>query len=187
MNAQFAREVAHRLFAQEFRDSNFTFKDSNDQYSPQYLLTPTGAKCNRIFVVGTLVEKENIGTDSEYWRARVVDPTGAFFIYAGQYQPEAAHILAGIEPPAFVAVVGKPSTYTAEDGTVRTSIRPESVHLVDAQTRDRWVLDAARCTMSRIRTMKAGGPDVEKVKEHYPRDVSKYRETALNALRSLRA
>ncbi|MCK4929252.1 MAG: DNA-binding protein, partial [Methanosarcinales archaeon] len=87
MASQYSREVAHRVFAQEFRDSDLSFKDSNDQYSPQYLLTPTGAKVNRMFIVGTLTEKEDIGTDAEYWRARVVDPTGAFIIYAGQYQP----------------------------------------------------------------------------------------------------
>jgi len=31
MAGQYTREVAYRIFAQEFRDSNLSFKDSNDQ------------------------------------------------------------------------------------------------------------------------------------------------------------
>jgi RPA family protein len=104
----FAREVAHRIFAAEFRESNLQAKEGQDQYSPSYLITPTGAKCNRVFIVGTLTEKEDVGTDAEFWRGRIVDPTGAFFVNAGQYQPEAAQMLAKTTPPEFIAVIGKP-------------------------------------------------------------------------------
>ena len=109
----FSREVARRIFAEELKSSNYSFRDGEDQhqYAPSYLLTPTGAKCNRVFLVGTLIEKDDIGGDTEYWRGRVVDPTGSILIYAGQYQPEAAQILAGLETPCFVAVVGKPNLY----------------------------------------------------------------------------
>ena len=72
------REVAKRLFAKEFQASNLTYKDGEDQFAPTYLLTPTGAKCNRVFIVGTLTEKTNIGSDSEFWKGRVSDPTGAY-------------------------------------------------------------------------------------------------------------
>ncbi|MDX1746991.1 MAG: DNA-binding protein, partial [Halobacteriales archaeon] len=102
------REVAHRVFAREFNDATHTFKESDDERAPVYLLLPTGAAANRIFVVGTLTETEDVGQDSEYWRGRVVDPTGTFFVYAGQYQPEAASALREAEPPAYVAVAGKP-------------------------------------------------------------------------------
>ena len=115
MAVGFYREVARRVFAQELKDSNLASKDESDQYAPQYVLTPTGAKVNRIFLVGTLIEKEDIGTDSEYWRGRVSDPTGTFTIYAGQYHPEAAQFLSSCELPVFVAVVGKTSTYTTDD------------------------------------------------------------------------
>ncbi len=70
MAVGFYREVARRVFAQELRDSNLASKDESDQYAPQYILTPTGAKVNRIFFVGTLIEKEDIGTGSEYWRGK---------------------------------------------------------------------------------------------------------------------
>ncbi|WP_094227330.1 RPA family protein [Methanolobus psychrotolerans] len=182
----YTREVARRVFAQEFRESNLSFKDGEDQYAPQYLLTPTGAKVNRIFIVGTLIEKEDIGTDSEYWRGRVTDPTGSFLIYAGQYQPEAAQALAECETPAFVAVVGKPSTYTTGEGDVLTSVRPESLYIVDGQTRDLWVQETAKCTLDRIRAFGDASANTERAKEYYNPDVRYYSSMVAQALKSLK-
>lgn len=184
--AGYSREVARRLFAQEFRESNLSFKDGDDQYAPQYLLTPTGAKVNRIFIVGTLIEKEDIGTDSEYWRGRVTDPTGSFLIYAGQYQPEAAQVLAECETPAFVAVVGKPSTYTTNEGDVLTSVRPESLHIVDGQTRDMWVIETAKCTLDRIKELNGPSPNAQRAKEYYDPDTKHYSSMVSQALKSLK-
>jgi len=185
--AGFNREVARRVFAQELRDSNLASRDESDQYAPQYVLTPTGAKVNRIFLVGTLIEKEDIGTDSEYWRGRVSDPTGSFLVYAGQYQPEAAQFLAGCELPAFVAVVGKTSTYTTDDGNVLTSIRPESIEEVDETTRDLWVMDTVKQTLDRIRAVEAGKDQNSKLaKEHYSTDTDYYREMAMKVLESFK-
>lgn len=185
--AGFFREAARRVFAQELKDSNLTSKDESDQYAPQYLLTPTGAKVNRIFIVGTLIEKEDIGTDSEYWRGRVSDPTGSFLVYAGQYQPEAAQFLAECEMPAFVAVIGKTSTYTTDDGNVLTSIRPESIQQVDELTRNLWVLDAAKQTLERVRAVEAQeDPNSKLAKEHYSTDTHIYREMVKKALESLK-
>ncbi len=185
--AGFIREVAHRIFAAEFRESNLQAREGHDQYSPQYLLTPTGAKCNRVFVVGTLTEKEDVGTEAEFWRGRIVDPTGAFFVYAGQYQPEAAQILARITPPEFIAVIGKPSTYTTPEGNVITSIRPESLQVVDAETRDRWVVDTAMHTIKRLEKLQGDEPDAVRAREHYSTNVEQYRAMVAQALESLRA
>ncbi|MDW7730907.1 MAG: DNA-binding protein [Methanolobus sp.] len=184
--AGYTREVARRVFAREFRESNLTYKDGDDQYAPQYLLTPTGARVNRIFIVGTLIEKEDIGSDSEYWRGRVIDPTGSFMIYAGQYQPEAAQVLAECETPAFVAIVGKPSTYTTGEGDVLTSVRPESIYVVDGQTRDLWVVDTAKKTLARLKELGNGSSDTVKTKEHYNPDVKHYYSMVSEALKSLK-
>jgi len=186
MAASFYREVARRVFAQELRDSDLATKDESDQYAPQYILTPTGAKVNRIFLVGTLIEKEDIGTDSEYWRGRVSDPTGTFTIYAGQYHPEAAQFLSNCELPIFVSVVGKTSTYTTDDGNVLTSIRPESIEEVDEATRDLWILDTAKQTLERIKEIKAEkDPNSILAKEHYSTDMDHYRSMVKNALKSI--
>ena len=183
----FNREVAHRIFAAEFRESNLQAKEGQDQYSPQYLLTPTGAKCNRVFIVGTLTEKEDMGNEAEFWRGRIVDPTGAFFVYAGQYQPEAAQVLAKVTPPEFIAVIGKPTTYTTKEGNVITSIRPESLQIVDAATRDMWVLDAAKQTLRRLEKLDGIEPDAVKARMHYSTNIEAYKAMVAQALASLRA
>jgi len=182
-----AREVAKRVFAKEFNAANMIYKESDDQYSPQYVLTPTGAKCNRLFFVGTLTEKNDIGNDSEYWRGRVTDPTGAFTIYAGQYTPEAAQALSDIEVPSFVAVIGKPSSYKGQDGNPVITIRPEIIVPVDGETRDLWVQDAIEATAERLQALKAGAtPDAVKAKEHYSTNVEEYKEMLLTAAKSLK-
>jgi uncharacterized protein len=201
------REVAWRVFAEELRASNLAFRENEDQYAPLYLLTPTGAKCNRVFLVGTLTEKDDIGGDTEYWRGRIVDPTGSILIYAGQYQPEAAQALANIEAPAFVSVVGKPKLYQTEDGNIIISVRVEAIHKVDKATRDQWILDAARRTHERLQDLQNAKPlsttssgfstadkapaevpyiAAGKALEHYHTDSAHYRKTIVRALTSLR-
>lgn len=131
------REVAKRIFAEEFNDATYTFRESDDDRAPVYALLPTDVKANRVFVVGTLTETEDVGDEDEYWQGRIVDPTGTFFVYAGQYQPETAGMLRETKPPEFVAVVGKPRTYETDDGTVNVSLRPEHLTIVDHATRNR--------------------------------------------------
>jgi len=211
--AGFAREVARRVYAAELRDSDLTFRENEDQYAhaPLYLITPTGARCNRVLLVGTLTERDNLGEEVEYWRGRVVDPTGSIFVYAGQYQLDAAQVLAATEPPAFVAVVGKPSVYETEDGKRLISVRAEAVQRVDAETRDRWVLETAARTLDRIEAFReflgsagAGGfssgdqlmkrpqpsaeaVDIGKAHHHYGTDLEKYRRMVARALASQKA
>ena len=180
------REVARRVFAKEFNDASYTFKESDDERAPVYLLLPTGERANRVFVVGTLTETEDVGDESEYWRGRVVDPTGTFFVYAGQYQPEAASTLRDLEPPAYVAVVGKPRTYETDDGNVNVSVRPESITEVDAATRDRWVVETAERTVDRIEAFDDESNEYGVMaRERYDLPVERYTEAAVGALESL--
>ena len=180
------REVARRVFASEFNDAGYTFTESDDERAPVYALLPTGESSNRVFFVGTLTEKEDVGEDSEYWRGRIVDPTGTFFVYAGQYQPEAASKLRDLEPPAYVAVVGKPRTYETDDGTVRVSVRPESITEVDAATRDRWVAETARRTVERVAAFDDDGNEYARMaREEYDLDPETYKAAALSALEDL--
>ena len=67
---QFTREVAKRVFIQELRDSDLDYKKTTGDMAPSYVLTPTGAECNRVLVVGVLTEKEEgVGKNGdEYWR-----------------------------------------------------------------------------------------------------------------------
>jgi RPA family protein len=146
------REVAHRLFAAEFDDATVSYAKSDEERAPKYVVTPTGARLNRLFAVGVLTEVESVNED--VLRTRVVDPTGAFVSYAGQYQPDAAAFFERADPPAFVALTGKARTFEPEDGDrIYSSVRPESVSEVDAETRDRWTVSAAEATLRRIATM----------------------------------
>ena len=193
--SELTREVARRVFASEFNDSTYTFKESDDERAPNYALLPTGDRANRVFVVGTLTETEDVGDESEYWRGRVVDPTGTFFVYAGQYQPEAASVLRDTEPPAYVSIVGKPRTYETDDGEVNVSVRPESITTVDEATRNRWIVETAERTIERIRDYQAADADdgaavdeyVRMAREEYDLPVENYRRAAIEALESLDA
>ena len=185
--ADFQRETAVRLFAQEMRESSHTIKEGEDQYAPTYLITPTGARCNRVFVVGVLTEKDDVGQEAEYWRARVTDPTGAFIVFAGQYQQEAARALVDAEVPSIVAVVGKPHVYQTQDGNTVTSIRGESVAMVDDVTRDLWVAETVRHTLQRIKERDGSSPGAALARERYQFDPAPYKEMLLKAARSLRS
>ncbi|MFP4632186.1 MAG: hypothetical protein ACLFMT_01960 [Halobacteriales archaeon] len=163
------REVAWRVFASEYDDSTLSFKAGDDERAPNYVVTPTGARVNRLFAVGVVTEVEEIGDD--YYRIRLSDPTATFMVYAGQYQPEAVSFFSELEPPEFVAVVGKANTYSPDDSDeIYTSVRPEEVNGVDAATRDRWNVETARQTIARVDALRAylAGDDSGYV-DHRPR------------------
>jgi RPA family protein len=147
------REIAWRIFAHEFNSSNLYISEG-DERAPNYIITPTGVKCNRLFIIGVVTEVENIGKDNNLWRARIADPTGVFTLYAGQYQPEAAIFLSELEVPAYVALVGKARKYEPEDGNVYLSVRPEEINAADEKQRDMWVIETAERTLERIKIME---------------------------------
>lgn len=180
------REVAHRVFAEEFNDASYTFKESDDERAPVYILLPTGAGANRVFFVGTLTETEDVGSDSEYWQGRIVDPTGTFYAYAGQYQPEAASALRELDTPTYVSVVGKPRTFETDDGSTNVAIRPESITAVGEGTRDRWVAEAADKTLDRIENFDGEvNSYANMAKEEYDLPIERYQQEAIGALESL--
>jgi len=147
------RETAQRLFAAEFEDATHSYSESDEERAPNYVVAPSGARVNRLFAVGVLTEVEAVSEN--VLRGRIVDPTGAFVTYAGQYQPDALAFLERTEPPAFVAVTGKARTFQPEDSDViYTSVRPETMNEVDAETRDRWVVNTAERTRERIETLR---------------------------------
>jgi Uncharacterized protein conserved in archaea len=153
------REVAYRMFAREFNDSRFHLYSSSspsdqDVYSPNFLISPTGLKVNRVLIVGVVTEVDRLseqkGSERELWRARISDPTGAFTIYAGSYQPEASVFLSTIQVPSYVMVLGKVRSYEPGDGSVFVSLRPEEINYVDESIRDRWIVDTAEMTLDRL-------------------------------------
>ncbi len=179
------REPAWRLFSAELNSSSMTYKGEEEK-SPSYLITPLGAKVNRVLAAGVLTDKENVGSEDEpMWRARVNDPSGSFYVNAGRYQPEASAALADLEPPKLVAVVGKVRTFSPDDGRVFVSIRPESIVEVDEAAREAWVLEACRSTMERMRALRLalaadGGTAEDLVKQGVPRQLASGMTMALD-------
>ena len=153
------RQVAKRAFAAELNDATHVFKESDEERAPNFALLPSGETANRYFLVGTVTEVNDVGKDSEYWQARIVDPTGTVFVYAGQYQPAAAAFLSGLEPPAYVAITAKPSTYETDDGNVNVSLRPETITRVDEATRNQWVRETIDRTAARLDAFENRGED----------------------------
>ena len=143
------RQTAWRVFAGEFNDSSYEIKGEGEM-NPSYVVTPLGAKINRIFIIGVLTDVENISEDGGLIRAHISDPTGVFTIYSGQYQKDITDNLLKIEVPTFVAVVGKARTYSPEEGTLYVSIRPEKIMEVSADIRDKWILETCKNTKDRI-------------------------------------
>jgi RPA family protein len=149
-----SREVAYRVFAAEFESATIAHRESDEELAPNYVISPTGGRLNRIFAIGVLTQTAEVGGGQI--RARINDLTGSFVTYAGQYQPEAMAFLDGVTPPAFLALSGKARTFEPEDGDrVFSSVRPESVNEVDTATRDRWVVRTAEHTIERIGSMAA--------------------------------
>lgn len=182
------RQIARRVFAREFNDATYTFKESNEERAPVYALLPSGERANRVFVAGTLTETQDVGSDSEYWQGRVVDPSGTFFVYAGQYQPEAANVLREAEPPVYVSIVGKPRTYETDDGDVNVSLRPESISIVDDGTRDRWVVETALRTVERAADPGTDPTEYDRMAtEQYERSPEQYKQDAIGVLEEIDA
>jgi hypothetical protein len=180
------RQVARRSFAAEYADAGHMFKESDEERAPNFALLPTGHKMNRAFFVGTLTETDDVGNDDEYWQGRVVDPTGTFFVYAGQYQPEAMSILRELEPPAYVAVLGKPRSYETDSGEINVTVRPERITVVDSDVRNRWVVETTDRTMDRIVEFRDGtSPYFDTAVEQYEPDMQGYLGHIAEALDSL--
>lgn len=155
------RQTAWRVFAGEFNDSTVEIKGEGEM-APSFVVTPLGAKINRVFIVGVLTDVETISEGGELVRAHISDPTGVYTLYSGSYQQEVTDQLQNINAPAFVAVTGKARTYTPEEGTMFVSIRPENIMEVKADVRDHWILETCQRTRDRIEAYIEAAKLVEK-------------------------
>jgi hypothetical protein len=117
-----------------------------------YLLSPFGARMNRVLVAGTLSPAEPIGRDETqpFWRSRLTDPTGAVAVTAGTFQPRAMAQLRSSTAPRPAVVVGKVHLYRGRDGVGYVSVRAEAIRFV-AEAEERAVLaDIVRQSLDRL-------------------------------------
>jgi uncharacterized protein len=152
------REPAWRLLAQELNASVEEEKGVGER-AASYLLSPLGARMNRVLVAGTLGPPESIGRDPDnpFFRAPLEDPTGAVSVTAGTFQPRAMSVLRTITAPTPVVVVGKTHLFRGRDGTAYVSVRAETVRAISPdEVREHWA-DAVEQTQERIRLRKGTG------------------------------
>lgn len=159
MAQTFKRSSVTKILITELIRTTHALPKGEEQYEAQTYLSPTGRTIAKVMICGTAIEKEDVGKDSSLWRVRISDPSGTVQIYAGMYQPEAAAVIAQLDIPCFVAVVGKVHIYEPEPGSHIVSIRPDSVTVIDGKTRDDFILDAA---LSLIRSVRKISDEVMK-------------------------
>jgi len=147
------REPAWRVFAAEYNEANHVIEGRGEK-KPRYVLTPLGAKVNRLFIAGVLTDVEEIGAEGIRRRARISDPTGIHVVYAEAFEPEVASILADMEVPSYIAVVGKVRIYEPEENVLYVSARAEKAKEVSEEVRDHWIIEACRGTLVRINAMR---------------------------------
>jgi RPA family protein len=179
------RETAQRVFAAEYNSSRHEDRGTEEN-APNFIVTPLGCSVNRLLFMGVLMNKTNTGTgETPNYKAEVRDPTGTFFVYAGQFQPQALNALSSLEPPSLVGIVGKVRTFVKDDGTFYASVKPENVFPVDIPQRDRWILETSQFTLERVRALDDAAsmesPTMEALLEKgHPRRAA---ESALESLR----
>lgn len=176
------REVARRVFSKEFNSSKFKVGGEGEKEAV-YVLTPLGLRCNRLFIVGVLLEKEEVRPESDMWRIRIADPTGSFLGFISKFQPEALEFLPDINPPEIVAVTAK-AKLLERNGRVLPLIRPENINVSDFQTRDYWTLETAKATLKRIKAIEKGEDKL--TIEKYSPNLEEFRKAVLGALKKLK-
>ncbi|HYA54290.1 MAG TPA: hypothetical protein VEG42_01645 [Thermoplasmata archaeon] len=156
------REPAWRVTAREL-ESSLEEEKGEGERPATYLLSPFGARMNRVLLAGVLSPAESIGRDESqsFWRARLSDPTGAVAVTAGSFQPRAMAQLRSATAPRPAIVVGKAHLFRGRDGVGYVSVRAEGVRSV-AETEERAALaEIVRQTLDRLdlleRTEKESG------------------------------
>lgn len=145
------REPAWRLTTRELESS--LEEDRGDGERPaSYLVSPFGARANRVVLAGTLSPAEPVGRSEPptFWRARLSDPLGAISVTAGSFQPAAMAQLRAAPSGRPALVVGKTHLFRGRDDVAYVSVRAEAIRSV-AEADERAVLaDILRQTLDRL-------------------------------------
>lgn len=145
------RERAWRVLAHELSDSTVEQRGTGER-AAGYLLSPLGARINRVLLAGLLGPAESVGRDpaQPFWKARLSDPTGAVSVTAGSFQPHALAALQEFREPSGALICGKVSRFEGRDGARSISVRAEELRRAGpGEVRD-VQLEAVRLTLDRI-------------------------------------
>jgi uncharacterized protein len=145
------REPAWRVTAREL-ESSLEEEKGEGERAASYLLSPFGARMNRVLLSGTLSPAEPLGREESqpFWRSRLSDPTGAVAVTAGSFQPRAMSQLRSSTTPRPALVVGKTHLYRGRDSVVYVSVRAEAVRFVSEVEERAALADIVRQTLDRL-------------------------------------
>jgi RPA family protein len=145
------REVAWRVTAHEILSALQEERGTGER-AATYLLSPYGARMNRVMIAGNLSAPESIGRDpaQPFWRAHLADPTGTVAVTAGGFQPRAMAQLRAGSAPRPALVVGKLHLYRGNDGTGYVSIRAEAVRTLDDEPMRTALADELAQSLDRL-------------------------------------
>ena len=130
------RKYECRVFFEELSESDYVIKE-NGMTS---IITPTCARCNRLFGVG---EVEGVERRGNIAKIKINDLTAALNIYTNK--PYMTTNTA--EKRDFVAFSG---IVHAREGAGNFSVLAEKVEAVEENARNNWVLTTAKRTMERL-------------------------------------
>jgi RPA family protein len=150
------REPAWRVFANELQASLFDEKGAGER-ATSYLLSPLGARMNRVLLIGTLAAPESLGADESkpFLRSEFTDPTGAVTVTAGSFQPRALTAMRSVSGSGAYLLVGKAHLFIGRNGTAHPSVRAEALRPIGPdEVRAGWA-EAADQTLLRIEIMEA--------------------------------
>ncbi len=131
------REPAWRVFAFELTGATVEQRGPGER-DPTYLLSPLGARMNRVLLAGVLSAPTSAGRDpaQPFYRSRLLDPTGEVELTAGSVQPRALEALRRIAQPTGAIVLGKAQRYAGRDGRPVVALRAEEIRpATDAEVR----------------------------------------------------
>jgi RPA family protein len=133
-----------RVFFDEFLKSDFVLQENGSTF----LVTPTGARCKKLFGVGEVEEVEARG---DIVRLKLNDLTATFFIYASR-RILGEDITAYTEQRKRTFIAFRGNVHVRESAGTRTKVMllAEEVGTVVERVRDGWILNTARRTMERI-------------------------------------
>ena len=145
------RETAWRVTSRELSLSVQEERGSGER-AASYVLSPFGARMNRVLVVGSISAPEAIGREepSTFWRSRLTDPLGAVSVTAGSYQPRAMAQLRTAPAGRPALVVGKVHLFRGRDGTANVSVRAEAVRSVPETEERATLAEVARQSLDRL-------------------------------------
>ena len=145
------REPAWRVTTRELELSTVEERGGASRVAA-YLLSPFGARMNRVVLAGTLGPAEPIGRDepASFWRARLADSLGQVSVTAGSFQPRAMVQLRASSADRPAIVVGKVHLYVGRDGGGSVSIRAEAVRSVAESEERAAIAETLRQTLDRL-------------------------------------